>query len=196
MGIGQGYTNVNALQLCVQVARIANGQKALMPRLIHSVGGKVQPSGAAVPDLTVDRTHLTFVRQAMADVVLSGTAAATADLNLGPIKMAGKTGTAQAYSYGGGHGAHGAVGEWKLRDHAWFIAFAPYDDPRYAISVLVEHGGFGAQAAAPRAREIMRVALLKDPEIRARIEQPLPGQPPAPVGPDHFGHPAPPSSTT
>ena len=61
------------------------------------------------------------------------------------------------------------AGAWKLRDHAWFVAFAPYDDPRYAISVLVEHGGFGASAAAPRAREIMRVALLKDPEVRKRI---------------------------
>ena len=54
------------------------------------------------------------------------------------------------------------------------MAFAPYDDPRYAMSVLVEHGGFGAQAAAPKAREIMRVALLKDPEVRARIEKPTP----------------------
>ncbi|MGL1664114.1 penicillin-binding transpeptidase domain-containing protein, partial [Vibrio parahaemolyticus] len=61
-----------------------------------------------------------------------------------------------------------------LRDNAWFICFAPYDDPRYAMAVLVEHGGFGASAAAPKAREIMRVALLKDPEVRARIEQPLP----------------------
>jgi penicillin-binding protein 2 len=182
MGIGQGYVNVNALQLCVQCSRIANGEKALLPRLIHAVGGVVQPSGAAVPDLDVDKQHLAFVRHAMADVVTSGTASAggAGDLNLGPVKMAGKTGTAQAFSYGGGHGAHGAVGEWKYRDHAWFIAFAPYDDPRYAISVLVEHGGFGSQAAAPRAREIMRVALLKDPEVRKRIEvplKPLPMQP-------------------
>jgi penicillin-binding protein 2 len=69
------------------------------------------------------------------------------------------------------------------RDHAWFIAFAPYDDPRYAMSVLVEHGGFGAEAAAPKAREIMRVALLKDPEIRARITQPLPMPEIAPTPP-------------
>ena len=101
----------------------------------------------------------------------------SANLGLGPIKMAGKTGTAQAHNYAGGHGAHGATGAWEQRDHAWFIAFAPLDDPRYAMSVLVEHGGFGADAAAPKAREIMRVALLKDPEIRARIEQPLPTPP-------------------
>jgi penicillin-binding protein 2 len=61
-----------------------------------------------------------------------------------------------------------------MRDHAWFIAFAPYDDPRYAMSVLVEHGGFGAQAAAPKAAQLMRVALLKDPQVRARIVEPLP----------------------
>jgi penicillin-binding protein 2 len=119
----------------------------------------------------------------MADVVLTGTAAATADLRLGPVKMAGKTGTAQTYNYNGGSGARGARGEWRLRDHGWFIAFAPYDEPRYAISVLVEHGGFGAQAAAPRAREIMRVALLKDPAVRARIEQPLRDPAPAPAAP-------------
>jgi penicillin-binding protein 2 len=64
---------------------------------------------------------------------------------------------------------------WRLKDHNLFIAFAPYDNPRYAMSVLVEHGGmFGSSAAAPRAREVMRVALLKDPEIRARIEKPMP----------------------
>jgi penicillin-binding protein 2 len=97
--------------------------------------------------------------------------------------MAGKTGTAQAYSYHGGTGVYGARGEWKLRDHAWFICFAPFDEPHYAMSVLVEHGGFGSEAAVPRAKEIMRVALLKDPEIRAKIEKPLP-MPPAPTGPE------------
>jgi penicillin-binding protein 2 len=174
MGIGQGYVNVNALQLCVMVSRLANSTRALQPRLIQSVGGVALPSGAQAPDLTTPREHLAFVRDAMASVVTSGTAAGAANLGLGPVMMAGKTGTAQAHSYAGGHGAHGAVGDWALRDHAWFIAFAPYDDPRYAMSVLVEHGGFGAEAAVPKAREIMRVALLKDPQVRARIEKPLP----------------------
>ncbi|MEO7027486.1 MAG: penicillin-binding transpeptidase domain-containing protein, partial [Caulobacteraceae bacterium] len=125
------------------------------------------------PALGVDAAHLQFVREAMAAVVTSGTAAANgaADLGFGPVRMAGKTGTAQSHSYAGGHGAHGAQGAWALRDHAWFIAFAPADDPRYAMSVLVEHGGFGAEAAAPKAREIMRVALLKDPQVRDRIVQ-------------------------
>jgi penicillin-binding protein 2 len=198
MGIGQGYTHLNPLQLCVQAARLANGKKALVPRLIRSVGGVARPSGDAVADLPVDPAHIQFVREAMSAVTTSGTAAAYGDLGLGDIRMAGKTGTAQAYTYKGGTGAHGAVGEWTWRDHAWFIAFAPYDDPRYALSVLVEHGGFGAGAAAPRAREIMRTVLLKDPELRARIEKPLPmpqlpptindggaiPEAPTPIGPD------------
>jgi penicillin-binding protein 2 len=176
MGIGQGYLNLNPMQLCVQASRLANGRKKIMPRLIHSIGGVVQPRNEHADDLPFQAEHLTFIREAMAAVTTGhGTAAAVAQLGLGPIQMAGKTGTAQAHNYtGGGHGAHGAQGAWIGRDHAWFICFAPYDDPRYAMSVLVEHGGFGAQAAAPKAREIMRVALLKDPEIRARIEKPLP----------------------
>jgi penicillin-binding protein 2 len=129
----------------------------------------------------------------MAAVTESGTAAGVANLGLGPIKMAGKTGTAQSRNYGGGRGAHGAVGAWALRDHAWFVAFAPYDDPRYAVSVLVEHGGFGAAAAAPRAREIMRVALLKDAEVRARVEQPLPLPALPPASKDEGAPPEPPS---
>ena len=174
VGIGQGYTTVNPLQLCVMVSRLANGRKSLHPRLIRSIGGVEQPRGDSFEDLPIDKAHIDFVRNAMAQVTISGTASRVADLGLGAIKMAGKTGTAQSHSYKGGRGADGARGEWALRDHAWFVAFAPYDDPRYALSVLVEHGGFGAQAAAPRAREIMRVALLKDPELRARIETPLP----------------------
>ncbi|MFI4935238.1 MAG: penicillin-binding protein 2 [Caulobacterales bacterium] len=175
MGIGQGYVNVNPLQLCVMCARLANGQKAILPRLVHSVGDQLQPAAAPAIDLPVSKENLAFIREAMAAVITSGTAAGVGKLDLGPITWAGKTGTAQAHSYSGaGRGAHGATGAWDQRDHSWFIAFAPADDPRYAMSVLVEHGGFGASAAAPRAREIMRVALLKDSEVRARIEQPLP----------------------
>jgi penicillin-binding protein 2 len=182
IGIGQGFVSVNALQLAVMAARLANGAKALQPRLIHAVGEVIQPSGAEVPDLPVDKAHIEFIRVAMASVVESGTASRLGKLNLGPIKMAGKTGTAQSHSYtaaaGGVHGDHGA---WALRDHAWFICFAPYDDPRYAMSVLVEHGGFGGDTAVPKAVELMRVALLKDPDIRARIVAPLPAPDPTPT---------------
>ncbi len=187
MGIGQGATTVNALQLCTQAARIANGKVAVNPRLIHSIGGVIQPSGAAGGELGVDPEHVAFVQKAMWGVVNEPAGSAyeggrPADLKLGSVVMAGKTGTAQDHTYKSGHGAHGAQGAWALRDNAWFIAFAPADDPRYALAVLVEHGGFGSQAAVPRAREIMKVALLKDAEVRKRIEVPLPdihAKPPA-----------------
>ncbi len=175
VGIGQGAVNVNPLQLCVMCARIANRKTALYPRLVRSIGGVEQPPPGAVDALPFSQEHMDFLHEAMVAVVTSGTAAnGSADLKLGPIKMAGKTGTAQSHGYGGGVGAHGAQGAWAERDHAWFIAFAPADDPRYAMAVLTEHGGFGAEASAPKAREIMRVALLKDPEVRARIVQPTP----------------------
>jgi penicillin-binding protein 2 len=176
--IGQGALAVNPLQLCVMTARLANGKKALNPRLIRSIGGKELPSGADVPDLPFPKEHLDRVRAGMAAVAndVTGTGYRNSQLGLGPIKMAGKTGTAQARSYkGGGRGNVGIA--WALRDHAWYVAFAPFDAPRYAIAVLVQHGtakGGGSAVAAPRARDIMRVALLKDPELRAMIEQPEP----------------------
>ncbi|MDP3660989.1 penicillin-binding protein 2 [Phenylobacterium sp.] len=186
-GIGQGYLNVNALQLCVMVLRLANGAKAIEPRLIRSIGGVERPPGGLATDLGVAKEHLDLVRAAMASVAndAGGTGFLASQLGLGDVKMAGKTGTAQSHTYKGGSRATLHL-DWAWRDHAWFVAFAPYDDPRYAISVLVEHGGWGASAAAPRARELMRIALLKDPEVRARIEHPLP-IPPLPATPDDDG---------
>ncbi|WP_443748255.1 penicillin-binding protein 2 [Asticcacaulis solisilvae] len=168
-GIGQGFTNVNALQNCVMVSRLANGKKAVNPILVKSIDGVDQVSKVVPEDLPFNEQHIAFVHAAMADVVNSGTARGAADLGLGPVKMAGKTGTAQSVGAGGGRTAHGAVGQWDRRDHAWFVAFAPADDPKYAMAVIVQHGGFGAAAAAPKAREIMRTALLKDPDIQKRI---------------------------
>jgi penicillin-binding protein 2 len=182
-GIGQGALSVNALQLAVMTARLANGRKALNPRLIKSVGGVEQPSGADVPDLPFSKEHLDYVRGGMAAVAndVRGTAYRQSQLGLGDVQMAGKTGTAQVRSYDKAKSRNSASVQWKLKDHNLFVAFAPYDDPRYAVAVLVEHGGLGgATAGAPRAREVMRVALLKDPEIRARIEKPMP-LPEAPV---------------
>ena len=176
-GIGQGYINVNALQLAVMTARLANGRKALNPRLVRSIGGKELPSGAAVPDLPFKQEHIDYVRGGMIAVAndVSGTAYRQSQLGLGDVMMAGKTGTAQVRSYDNVADRNSASVQWKLKDHNLFVAFAPYDAPRYAISVIVEHGGLGgATAGAPRAREVMRVALLKDPQIRARIEKPLP----------------------
>ena len=176
-GIGQGYVAVNALQLAVMTARLANGKKALNPRLVKAVGGVERPRGDEAPDLPFAPEHIAYVRDGMKAVAndVSGTAYRQSQLGLGDVMMAGKTGTAQVRSYDKVASRSSDSVRWRLKDHNLYVAFAPYDDPRYALAVIVEHGGMGgATAGAPRAREVMRVALLKDPEIRARVEKPLP----------------------
>ena len=172
--IGQGYLQVNCLQLAVMTARLANGRKALNPRLVKSVGGVERPRGSDGPDLPFPWDHIERVRAGMAAVTeAGGTAFRASQLGLGDILMAGKTGTAQVRNYAKG-GPRGKGGAWGLRDHGLFVAYAPVEAPRYALAVIVQHGMGGSTAAAPRAREIMRTALLKDPEMLARIQKPLP----------------------
>ncbi len=170
--IGQGALTVNALQLAVYTSRLANGQKAVMPRLIKSIGGVEQTGAEAFADLPYDPELVKVLRDGMDAVTdVGGTGFRNSQLGLGPVRMAGKTGTAQARNYGAGS-RKGAGRPWQDKDHNLFIAYAPVDNPRYAVAVIVQHGGLGGgTAGAPRAREVMRVALLKDPEIRARIEQ-------------------------
>ena len=170
-GIGQGALNVNALQLAVYTARVANGSKAVTPRLIKSVGG-VEQGSSAFADLPYAPDLVKVLRDGMEAVTdIGGTGFRNSQLGLGAVRMAGKTGTAQARNYGSGS-RKGAGRPWEQKDHNLFIAYAPTDNPRYAVSVIVQHGGLGGgTAGAPRAREVMKVALLKDPEIRARIEQ-------------------------
>jgi penicillin-binding protein 2 len=142
--IGQGYVLINPMQLAVMPARIGAG-KLLQPRLL--MAGK--PKNA--PDLDVDPKHLAIVRDAMAAVVNEHGTAVASKLPIDGVLMAGKTGTAQVFRLG----ERGHQGAWALRDHALFIAFAPADKPRYAIGCIIEHGGFGASAAAPIVRDSM-----------------------------------------
>jgi penicillin-binding protein 2 len=185
VAIGQGALAVNALQLAVMASRIANGRKAVQPRLVKAVAGE-ERAGGAFEDLPFSDEHLDIVRGGMAAVAndVTGTAYRASQLGLGDIQMAGKTGTAQSRDYGSGsRGPRDAV--WTRRDHALFVAFAPHDAPRYAIALIIQHAPSGGAAdAAPKAREIMKTVLLKDPDMRARIERPLPPEPETPVGVD------------
>ncbi len=189
VAIGQGALQVNALQLAVMTARLANGQKAVMPRLIRSINGRPEPGADNFANLPFPKEQLDIVRAGMAAVAndVSGTAYRASRLGLGDILMAGKTGTAQSRSYRAGESRGPRNAVWSKRDHALFVAFAPHDAPRYAISVIIQHAPSGGSAdAAPRAREIMRTALIKDPDMRARIERPLP---PEATGPAEAGEP-------
>jgi penicillin-binding protein 2 len=147
MSIGQGMVLINPMQLAVMASRLATG-KRVVPRLL-----KNKP---VVPQtqLAVDQDHLDFIRLAMAGVVDHGTAA-RAKLPLNGIQMAGKTGTAQTHNLSASERGDYTAAQWKLRDHSLFMAFVPFNNPRYAAAAIVEHGGFGAAVAAPLIRDTL-----------------------------------------
>ena len=142
--IGQGYMLANPLQLAVMAARIASGRH-VMPTLIKT--GKRPPFAGADFSLA----HVKLVRAAMSDVVNGPGTAGRAKLPVPDVLMAGKTGTAQVV---GLNLSDGKSGPWKYRDHGLFIFFAPFDRPKYAGAVVIEHGG-GSGAAYPIARDVM-----------------------------------------
>src|SRR5690349_15736590 len=148
--IGQGYMLFNPLQLAVYATRIATGNK-IMPRLMLD---KRKPS---FESMNFHGDHVQVIQNAMSEVVNGRGTAGRARLPVDGVLMAGKTGTAQVVSLnvGGGKG-----GQWKYRDHGLFIFFAPFDKPRYAGAVVIEHGG-GSGAAYPIARDVM--TFLFDP---------------------------------
>jgi len=159
MSIGQGMVLINPLQLAVMASRLATG-KRVMPRLLKS-----KP---VVPQehLAVDQDHLDFIRTAMAGVVDHGTAAG-AKLPLDGIQMAGKTGTAQTHNLSAGERGNYTASQWKLRDHSLFMAFVPFNNPRYAAATIVEHGGFGAAVAAPLIRDTITFLYDRPKAIEA-----------------------------
>ncbi|MBO1361167.1 penicillin-binding protein 2 [Acetobacter sacchari] len=177
-GIGQGFVQVTPLQLATYTSRIATG-RAVEPHLVRavngSVGAKAEPTNW--PALDMDPKFLDALRGGMFAVVNEphGTAP-KARLDIPGVQMAGKTGSAQVRRVSralreSGH-FNSASLPWEYRPHALFICFAPFDAPRYAVSVVIEHGNAGADAAAPLARDIMTDALTRDP-VNHRIP---PGQ--------------------
>lgn len=164
-GIGQGFVLASPIQLAVMVARLASG-KALLPKLIRSINGVPQNASEA-ESLGIPDADMAQVRRGMFAVVneTRGTAYATRIADEA-MQMAGKTGTSQVRRITAEERASGVIDNedlpWERRDHALFVGFAPYDNPRYAISVIVEHGGGGSSVAAPIARDIMMRALYGD----------------------------------
>ncbi|RUS59449.1 penicillin-binding protein 2 [Pseudorhodobacter sp. E13] len=160
--IGQGYVLTSPLQLAVMTARLASG-RAISPRLIHSIADQpaaVDPGA----ELGLDPQFLQAVHQGMYAVSNNqrGTAYSSR-IDDKSLKMAGKTGTSQVRNISAAERARGVISNadlpWNRRDHALFVAFAPYDNPRYAVSVVVEHGGGGSTAAAPIGRDILLRAM-------------------------------------
>jgi penicillin-binding protein 2 len=160
--IGQGYVLSSPLHLAVMTARIATGRE-VTPRLIKSVSGVETPSGLG-PSLGLNENGLRRIRAAMSDVVnhQRGTARSSRFVSDG-MRMAGKTGTSQVRRITKAEREAGIIRNedlpWERRDHALFVDYAPLDNPRFAVAVIVEHGGGGSTAAAPIARDITLQAL-------------------------------------
>ncbi len=169
--IGQGFVLASPLQLAVMCARIATG-RTVTPRLLKSVDGVEQPSGRG-ESMGVNENLLRHIRRAMFEVSNNrrGTAYGSRIVTE-EYRMAGKTGTSQVRNITTAERARGVTRNedlpWERRDHALFVNFAPYDNPRYAVAVVVEHGGGGSTAAAPIARDITLQALYgEDPPLTA-----------------------------
>ncbi|EYD72115.1 Penicillin-binding protein 2 (PBP-2) [Rubellimicrobium mesophilum DSM 19309] len=160
--IGQGYVLATPLQLAVMTARVATGRE-VMPRLVKSIDGVEQPSGAGGP-LGINENSLRRARASMFDVVnhARGTAHRSQIMTPG-MEMAGKTGTSQVRRITPEERARGVTSNadlpWERRDHALWVDFAPYDNPRVAVCVVVEHGSGGSTAAAPIGRDVTLQAL-------------------------------------
>ena len=167
--IGQGYLITNPLQLAVMSARIASGKK-VEPRLLADAP-RVPPG-----DLGISAEHLQIIRDGMIDVVNAGGGTGkAARLKVEGIRVAGKTGSAQVKRITMADRRAGSTSSdrmpYKYRDHALFVAFAPADAPRYAVSVIVEHGSHGGTAAAPIARDVL--TYIFEPERALATLEPL-----------------------
>jgi penicillin-binding protein 2 len=163
IGIGQGYNAFTLLQLAHATANLANDGVVMKPHLVKEVEDlRTGERRLTVPKesyrIPVKPEHMKFVRDAMVDVNISGTGRVA--FQGAPYKVGGKTGTAQVISIKQGEKYNEARTAERHRDHSLFIAFAPAEDPKIAIAVLVENGGFGARAAAPIARAAIDYYLL------------------------------------
>lgn len=179
-GIGQGYNLVTPMQLAAATATLANGGIAYPPHLVKEIqnaktGEKQIIAPAALPSIQLNPEHVALVRNAMVAVTHPGGTAAQASAGAS-YAIAGKTGTAQVVGIKQGEKYIESQVAERHRDHAWFIAFAPAEQPTIAMAVLVENGGHGGTVAAPIARKVMDYYLL------GKVPQPTPA--PAAAGSD------------
>ena len=160
-GIGQGYVLVTPLQLVTMLARVVNGGYEIYPTFIKEENPIVPKK------MNIKTENLEIVKQGMFEVVngIGGTAT-RARLKLKNVKMGGKTGTTQVRRISLKERAQGIKRDedlpWKYRNHAWFMAYAPHDNPKYAVAVIAEHGRSGSGVAAPIAAKILEEAIKLD----------------------------------
>ena len=173
--IGQGFVLTTPMQLATMVARLANGGKAITPFVARDVISRnkiISRTDLPASDMGLNPNHLRMVLKSMEAVINNqwGTAY-RARIMVPGMGMGGKTGTSQVRRITQAERDSGIIKNeqlpWKRRDHALFVGFAPIVSPRYAISVVIEHGGGGSKIAAPIARDIMVDTLNRDPAGQA-----------------------------
>jgi len=163
VGIGQGYNSYTPLQLATAIATVANDGVMFRPHIVNYVEDiRTRERDAIEPNplrtLDVRKQHLEVVQQALIGVNKEGTSARSF-IGAGYVS-AGKTGTAQVIAIKQGEKYVESNVQERHRDHALFIAYAPADDPKIALAVVVENAGFGARHAAPIARKVLDYYLL------------------------------------
>ncbi len=185
LGIGQGYNSFTMLQLAQATATVVNNGVKHRPRLV--IGTQDPVSHAVVPvtpeppqALGYKPEHIDIVKRAMVGVVQGGTSAQV--FAGAPYLSGGKTGTAQAVTIGQKDKYNAAKLEEHQRDHSLYMAFAPADDPKIALAIVVENAGFGAAAAAPIARRVFDYWLLGQVPSPEDLEAVRRGQAGRPMG--------------
>jgi penicillin-binding protein 2 len=149
VAIGQGYLATTPVQLATMMAAVARGTEPIPPRLI--AGEPPESKRLAISEQT-----LRIVRESLKQAVDEGTGRAA---TLGAFSVAGKTGTAQLTA--GSAGVDSKDLDKAIRDHAWFVGYAPAENPTIAFAIIVEHGGHGGAVAAPIARRVLEVYFDK-----------------------------------
>lgn len=157
LGIGQGAVHLTPLGMAVGYAALATGGEVMRPSVVSKVIGKDGTAREFAPEtlrkLSWNPENVEFIRKALAGVVNdSGTGGGA---KLQGIVVGGKTGTAQVASVKGKMIKSEDL-PYEIRDHAWFVAFAPVDDPQIVVAAMVEHGGHGGSAAAPIVKAVMQ----------------------------------------
>jgi penicillin-binding protein 2 len=178
-GIGQGFVLATPLQLAVMMARLVNGGRAVTPRLMLTGASRLatpEQLSEPAPEIGVSQSALAVIKVAMDAVVNSARGTAHRSRLRGvaangmALSMGGKTGTSQVRRISKAERDTGVRKNkekpWEERDHALFVGFGPVKAPRYAVAVVVEHGGGGSTVAAPIARDILRQTLEADPAGR------------------------------
>lgn len=164
VGIGQGYTLVTPMQLAQATATLANNGVAMKPHLAAQIQTAITNQNQALPLVTQDKIplqqeNIDLVRRGMINVTLPGGTAAGVGANA-PYSIAAKTGTAQVIGIKQNAKYNASSIDERHRDHGLFIAYAPADDPKIALAIIVENGGHGGTVAGPIARKVMDYYLL------------------------------------